>query len=166
METTPGMPAPGYRRPSLTIHAGNQTDTEHESDAPIMVGREFFAQVRIDDDSVLPARTRADMSRPVGVATAVQVRLRWNDGPRARGCQSTISGRNLCTAGAPACPRCSGGTANGQRNSLCSGSRRIRHRDHRWDRAAMRASPGRRSGQSATRFTCRRGSTPALTSSS
>jgi pSer/pThr/pTyr-binding forkhead associated (FHA) protein len=51
-------PASGY--PSLVIHAGNQTYTAHESDAPIIIGREFPAQVRIGDDRISRTHMRLD----------------------------------------------------------------------------------------------------------
>jgi transcriptional regulator with XRE-family HTH domain len=73
METTRRVPVPGYRRPSLTIHAGNQTYTAHESDAPIIVGREFPAQVRIDDDRISGTHMRLDCT-PTGWVAVDQSR--------------------------------------------------------------------------------------------
>jgi transcriptional regulator with XRE-family HTH domain len=73
METTRRMPVPGYRRPSLTIHAGDQAYTAHESDAPIIVGREFPAQVRIDDDRISRTHMRLDCT-PTGWVAVDQSR--------------------------------------------------------------------------------------------
>src|ERR1700743_149522 len=60
-------------RPSLIIHAGNQTYTAHEADAPIIVGREFPAQVRIEDDRISRTHMRLD-STPGGWVAADQSR--------------------------------------------------------------------------------------------
>ncbi len=78
METPQGtspsaVPAPGYLRPSLVIHAGNQTYTAHESDAPIIIGREFPAQVRIGDDTISRTHMRLDCT-PTGWVAVDQSR--------------------------------------------------------------------------------------------
>jgi pSer/pThr/pTyr-binding forkhead associated (FHA) protein len=66
-------PAPGDPRPSLVIHAGNQTYTAHESDAPITIGREFPAQVRIGDDRISRTHLRLDCT-PTGWVAVDQSR--------------------------------------------------------------------------------------------
>ncbi|MDR3654968.1 MAG: helix-turn-helix domain-containing protein [Mycobacterium sp.] len=60
MQSTGSPSAPAQRRPSLTIRVGNQTYTARESDAPITIGREFPAQVRIDDDRISRTHVRLD----------------------------------------------------------------------------------------------------------
>ena len=60
METTRGMSALGYGRPSLTIQVTDRTYTAHQSDAPIIIGREFPAQVCIDDERILRTHLRLD----------------------------------------------------------------------------------------------------------
>jgi transcriptional regulator with XRE-family HTH domain len=47
-------------RPSLVIHVGSQTYTAHAADAPITIGREFPAQVRIEDDRISRTHMRLD----------------------------------------------------------------------------------------------------------
>ncbi len=80
------VPAPGYPRPSLAIHAGDQTYTAQDSDAPIIVGREFPAQVRIADDRVSRTHMRLDCT-PTGWVAVDQSRNGiFIDGTR----QSTI----------------------------------------------------------------------------
>ncbi len=69
METS----APGYPRPSLVIHAGNQTYTAYESDAPIIIGRELPAQVRISDDRISRTHMRLDCT-PTGWVAVDQSR--------------------------------------------------------------------------------------------
>jgi pSer/pThr/pTyr-binding forkhead associated (FHA) protein len=64
---------PSYPRPSLVIHAGNQTYTAHESDAPIIIGREFPAQIRIGDDTVSRTHMRLDCT-PTGWVAVDQSR--------------------------------------------------------------------------------------------
>jgi transcriptional regulator with XRE-family HTH domain len=64
-------PASGYS--SLVIHAGNQTYTAHESDAPIIIGREFPAQVRIGDDRISRTHMRLDCT-PTGWVAVDQSR--------------------------------------------------------------------------------------------
>ncbi len=78
METPQGAspsagPRSGYPRPSLVIHAGNQTYTAHESDAPIIIGREFPAQVRIGDDRISRTHMRLDCT-PTGWVAVDQSR--------------------------------------------------------------------------------------------
>jgi hypothetical protein len=103
--------------------------------------------------------------RIVGQPLPRRVRPRQTAGVRAYGCRSTTGGRNLDTADEPSCPWCSAGTANVWRSSWCFGTRRSGRRCT-GGTAAMRDGPDRRLGQSATRFTVRSGSTPALTNSS
>lgn len=62
-----------YRRPSLTIRVGNQTYTAHEGDAPITIGREFPAQVRISDDRISRTHVRLDCA-PTGWVAVDQSR--------------------------------------------------------------------------------------------
>ncbi|WP_156686920.1 FHA domain-containing protein [Mycobacterium sp. Marseille-P9652] len=50
----------GYRQPSLTIRVGAQTYTARDSDAPITIGREFPAQVRVADDRISRTHVRLD----------------------------------------------------------------------------------------------------------
>ncbi|MDT5146724.1 MAG: hypothetical protein QOC58_1369 [Mycobacterium sp.] len=52
--------AGGYRQPSLTIRVGAQSYTAQDSDAPITIGREFPAQVRIADDRISRTHVRLD----------------------------------------------------------------------------------------------------------
>ena len=78
METPRGAsssarPTSGDPRPSLVIHAGNQTYTAHESDAPIIIGREFPAKVRIGDDRVSRTHMRLDCA-PTGWVAVDQSR--------------------------------------------------------------------------------------------
>lgn len=92
-------------------------------------------------------------------------------GPTAWGgcddaCRSTRDGHNPSTAGAPACPCCSGDTASAYRNSGCSDTHRTWHGDRRTGTATRRGGRGRRSDQSAARAIVRSGSTPARTNSS
>ncbi len=76
----------GYPRPSLVIHAGDQTYAAHENDAPIIVGREFPAQVRIDDERISRTHLRLDCT-PTGWVAVDQSRNGiFIDGTR----QSTI----------------------------------------------------------------------------
>jgi transcriptional regulator with XRE-family HTH domain len=80
------VPAPGFPRPSLAIQVGDQTYTAHESDAPITIGREFPAQVRIHDDRVSRTHLRLDCM-PTGWVAVDQSRNGiFIDGTR----QSTI----------------------------------------------------------------------------
>ena len=65
--------ASGYPRPSLVIHSGHQTFTGHESDAPIIIGREPPAQVRIGDDRVSRTHMRLDCT-PTGWVAVDQSR--------------------------------------------------------------------------------------------
>ncbi|BBX61413.1 hypothetical protein MSAS_05870 [Mycobacterium saskatchewanense] len=55
-----GTGAPAYRRPSLTIRVGDQAYTAQDGDAPITIGREFPAQVRINDDRISRTHVRLD----------------------------------------------------------------------------------------------------------
>lgn len=59
MQSTSGGPA-GYRRPPLTIRVAGQAYTVDEGDAPITIGREFPAQVRVDDERVSRTHLRLD----------------------------------------------------------------------------------------------------------
>lgn len=59
MDAEHGRPV-GAGRPSLTIRVAHRTYTAQESDAPITVGREFPAQVRIDDDRISRTHLRLD----------------------------------------------------------------------------------------------------------
>ncbi len=96
-----------------------------------------------------------------------RLRPRRTAGGCARGYQSTTGGRSWDTAGGPACPYCSAGTANAWRNSSwCFGTRRSGRGGCTGGTGARHDDPDRQSDQSATRFTVRSGSTPALTSSS
>ena len=81
-------------------------------------------------------------------------------------CRSTRDNRNPSTAGAPASPCCSAGTASAYRSFGCPGNHHIWRRDRSTGRAAMRGGCGRRSDQSVTRSVVRSGRTPARTSSS
>lgn len=67
------MGTPQGASPSLVIHAGNQTYTAHESDAPIIIGREFPAQVRIGDDRISRTHMRLDCT-PTGWVAVDQSR--------------------------------------------------------------------------------------------
>lgn len=78
METKQGVSpaaasAPGYPRPSLAIHVGEQAYTAQESDAPITIGREFPAQVRIEDDRISRTHMRLDCT-PTGWVAVDQSR--------------------------------------------------------------------------------------------
>jgi transcriptional regulator with XRE-family HTH domain len=79
--------APGYPRPSLAIHVGNQTYTAHESDAPIMIGREFPAQVRINDERISRTHMRLDCTPNGWVAVDLSRNGIFIDGTR----QSSIA---------------------------------------------------------------------------
>ena len=81
------VPAPGYPRPSLAIHADDQTYTAQESDAPIIIGREFPAQVRIADDRVSRTHMRLDCTPTGWVAVDLSRNGIFIDGTR----QSTIA---------------------------------------------------------------------------
>jgi transcriptional regulator with XRE-family HTH domain len=65
--------APGYPRPSLVIRVGDQTYTAQQSDAPILIGREFPSQVRIEDDRISRIHVRVD-STPNGWVAVDQSR--------------------------------------------------------------------------------------------
>jgi transcriptional regulator with XRE-family HTH domain len=73
METPRSAVPPGHRRPFLAIHAGDQTYTAQEGDAPIVVGREFPAQVRVADDRVSRTHMRLDCT-PTGWVAVDQSR--------------------------------------------------------------------------------------------
>lgn len=63
METTQNISSsgtPGRPRPSLAIHVGDQTYTVHAREAPISIGREFPAQICIDDDRISRTHVRID----------------------------------------------------------------------------------------------------------
>ncbi|MEE6177958.1 helix-turn-helix domain-containing protein [Mycobacterium sp. 050134] len=73
MVTTGGTAAPAYGRPPLTIRVGDQAYTAQDSDAPITIGREFPAQVRINDDRISRTHVRVD-SAPSGWVAVDQSR--------------------------------------------------------------------------------------------
>jgi hypothetical protein len=89
-----------------------------------------------------------------------------SDGWCARVCRSTTACRSWGTADAPVWPGCSTGTANARRNFCCPCNRHTGRLDRKPGTEARRVDSGQRTDQSATRFTVRSGSTPALTSSS
>ena len=107
---------------------------------------------------VCHARTGRGRSRPLAAQAA---RRRCGDA-----CRSTRDNRNPSTAGAPASPCCSAGTASAYRSFGGPGNHHIWRRDRSTGRAAMRGGCGRRSDQSVTRSAVRSGRTPARTSSS
>jgi transcriptional regulator with XRE-family HTH domain len=60
VDTTRRVPALDHRHPPLTIEVGDRTYTAHPGDAPIVIGREFPAQVRIGDGRISRTHVRLD----------------------------------------------------------------------------------------------------------
>ncbi len=72
----------GYRQPTLTIRVGAQTYTARDSDAPITIGREFPAQVRIGDDRISRTHVRLDCTPNGWVAVDQSRNGTYLDGTR------------------------------------------------------------------------------------